>query len=141
MERLLHVSDLANTKSTNGQSEMHSILLVDDDPEILAAWQFVLLDEGYNVTCAPNGMQALELLKQRVPDLIITDWMMPLMGGAELCRQLKAHPELAKVPILVHSAVAPLAEEIQTWNVRLQKPARMNLFLTTVEQLCKGGGS
>jgi CheY-like chemotaxis protein len=117
---------------------MHSILLVDDDPEILAAWQFVLVNEGYEVSCAPNGVKALEYLKQRVPDLIITDWVMPLMGGAELCRQLKGHPELANVPILVHSAVPPLVEEVQTWTVRLQKPARMNLFLTTVEQLCKG---
>lgn len=117
---------------------MHSILLVDDDPEILAAWQWVLVDEGYDVNCAANGVLALEYLKQRLPDLIITDWMMPLMGGAELCRQLRAQPELAKIPILVHSAVAPLEEELQIWNVRLQKPARMNLFLTTVEQLCKG---
>lgn len=120
---------------------MHSILLVDDDPEILAAWQFVLVNEGYDVRCAPNGVQALEYLKHEVPDLIITDWMMPLMGGAELCRQLRAHPELAHVPILVHSAVPQAAEEVQTWTVRLHKPARMNLFLTTVEQLCKGNPS
>jgi CheY-like chemotaxis protein len=117
---------------------MHSILLVDDDPEILAGWQFVLLDEGYDVISAPNGLEALERLKEGVPDLIITDWMMPLMGGAELCRQLKAHPEFARIPVLVHSAVAPVEHEIQNWNVRLQKPARMNVFLTTVEQLCKG---
>ncbi|RFU46950.1 PleD family two-component system response regulator [Paraburkholderia sp. DHOC27] len=117
---------------------MHSILLVDDDPELLAAWQFVLVNEGYQVRSAPNGVQALEDLKHHIPDLIITDWMMPLMGGAELCRQLRAHPELARVPILVHSAAVPAAEEVQMWNVRLQKPARMNLFLTTVEQLCKG---
>ncbi len=78
---------------------MHSILLVDDDPEILAAWQAILLDEGYTVCCARNGLQALEHLKESVPDLVITDWMMPLMGGAELCRQLKAHPDLAHVPV------------------------------------------
>jgi CheY-like chemotaxis protein len=117
---------------------MHSILLVDDDPEILAAWQLVLLDEGYDVNCAPNGMQALDQLKRYVPHLIITDWMMPLMDGAELCRTLKAHPEFASIPVLVHSAVAPLEHEVHNWSVRLQKPARMNVFLTTVEQLCKG---
>jgi CheY-like chemotaxis protein len=120
---------------------MHSILLVDDDPEILEAWQFVLVAEGYDVRCVNNGVQALEYLKHSVPDLIITDWMMPLMGGAELCRQLKTHPELAHVPVLVHSAVPQAAEEVQTWTVRLQKPARMNLFLTTVERLCEGNRS
>jgi CheY-like chemotaxis protein len=86
----------AKTTFTNWPLQMHSILLVDDDPEILAAWQAILLDEGYRVCCARNGFQALERLKESIPDLVITDWMMPLMGGAELCRQLKAHPDLGR---------------------------------------------
>jgi CheY-like chemotaxis protein len=117
---------------------MHSILLVDDDPEILAAGQTILLDEGYTVCCARNGFEALERLRESMPDLVITDWMMPLMGGAELCRQLKAHPDLAHVPIVIHSAAPPCAEEVQTWNACLRKPASMKIFLTTIEQLCKG---
>ncbi|WP_144157640.1 PleD family two-component system response regulator [Paraburkholderia sp. BCC1885] len=116
---------------------MHSILLVDDDPEILDAWQAILLAEGYLVRCARNGFEALDLLKQSAPDLVITDWMMPLMGGAELCRQLKAHPDLAHLPIMIHSAAPPYAEALQTWNACLQKPVPMKIFLTTVEQLCK----
>ena len=120
---------------------MHSILLVDDDPEILAAWQAILLDEGYTVCCARNGFEALERLRESMPDLVITDWMMPLMGGAELCRQLKAHPDLAHVPIVIHSAAPPCTEEVQTWNACLQKPAAMKILLTTIEQLCKGDRS
>jgi CheY-like chemotaxis protein len=120
---------------------MHSILLVDDDPEILDAWQIILLNEGYSVSCARNGFEALERLRESVPDLVITDWMMPLMGGAELCRQLRAHPELGHLPILVHSAAPPRAEEARTWNACLQKPAPMQMFLTTVEGLCKGDRS
>jgi CheY-like chemotaxis protein len=116
---------------------MHSILLVDDDPEILDAWQAILLAEGYLVCCARNGFEALDLLKQSIPDLVITDWMMPLMGGAELCRQLKAHPDLAHLPIMIHSAAPPYEEALQTWNACLQKPVPMKIFLTTVEQLCK----
>ena len=100
---------------------MHSILLVDDDPEILAAGQTILLDEGYTVCCARNGFEALECLKESAPDLVVTDWMMPLMGGAELCRQLKAHPDLAHVPIVIHSAAPTCTEEVQTWNACLQK--------------------
>jgi CheY-like chemotaxis protein len=123
---------------TNWPLQMHSILLVDDEPEILAAWQAILLDEGYTVCCARNGFEALERLRESMPDLVITDWMMPLMGGAELCRQLKAHPDLAHVPIVIHSAAPPCAEEVQTWNACLRKPASMKIFLTTIEQLCKG---
>lgn len=116
---------------------MHSILLVDDDPEMLAAWHAILTAEGYAVTCARNGVEALERLKEAEPDLVVTDWMMPLMDGAQLCRQLKDHPTLARLPILVHTAAPPAAEETPTWNVCLKKPAQMQLFLTTVGQLCK----
>ena len=69
---------------------MHSILLVDDEPEILAAWHLILVNEGYEVRCARNGVEALHTLKLGTPDVIITDWVMPLMDGAELCRRLKA---------------------------------------------------
>jgi CheY-like chemotaxis protein len=131
----------AATMLTNWPLQMHSILLVDDEPEILAAWQAILLDEGYTVCCARNGFEALERLTESVPDLVVTDWMMPLMGGAELCRQLKGHPDLAHVPIIVHSAAPPCAEEVQTWNACLKKPAPMKIFLTTIEQLCKGDRS
>ena len=69
---------------------MHSILLVDDEPEILAAWRLILENEGYEVGCASNGAEAVARMRSVVPDLIITDWMMPVMDGAELCRRLKA---------------------------------------------------
>ena len=141
MERLLHAFAGLNPTLTNRQLRMHSILLVDDDPDMLAAWQAILVHEGYAVCCARNGLEALDQLKVSVPDLVITDWMMPLMGGAELCRQLRAHPELGHLPILVHSAAPPCAEEARTWNACLQKPTPMQMFLTTVEGLCKGDRS
>ena len=85
---------------------MHSILLVDDEPQILAAWSLILVNEGYRVTCASNGIEALECLKHQVPDLIVTDWIMPLMDGLSLSREVRSQPDLAHIPILGHSAVA-----------------------------------
>ncbi|RKF35680.1 PleD family two-component system response regulator [Paraburkholderia fungorum] len=115
---------------------MYSILLVDDDPDLLAVWHFILSGEGYDVRCAGNGAEALECLRQRVPDLVITDWMMPLLDGAELCRRMRAHPELARVPIFVHTS-APLSQKTgNAWDVCLQKPVPMQVFLTTVGRLC-----
>jgi CheY-like chemotaxis protein len=115
---------------------MYSILLVDDEPDLLAVSHLILSGEGYDVHCASNGAEALDRIKQRVPDLVITDWMMPLMGGAELCRRLRAQPHLARVPILVHSSVSLPANDGNAWNAWLQKPVPMQLFLTTVGRLC-----
>ncbi|MCC8394704.1 response regulator [Paraburkholderia sp. MMS20-SJTR3] len=115
---------------------MRSILLVDDEPEILAAWRLILESEGYQVCCASNGAEALACLRDRIPDLIVTDWMMPVMGGSEFCRRLKAMPELASVPILVNTAVPPPATEAQCWSACLLKPIGADLFLNTIARLC-----
>ena len=89
---------------------MHSILLVDDEPEILAAWRLILENEGYEVGCASNGAEAVACMHAVVPDLIITDWMMPVMDGAELCHQLKPTPHLVDVPLLLNTAAARRSE-------------------------------
>jgi CheY-like chemotaxis protein len=115
---------------------MHSILLVDDEPEILAAWRLILESEGYDVCCARNGAEALARVADHVPDLVVTDWMMPIMDGAEFCRQLKSMPQLANVPILLHTAVQPADVTLKPWNVCLLKPTGADLFLTTIARLC-----
>ena len=116
---------------------MHSILLVDDEPEILSAWRLILVSEGYDVRCAHNAVEALDTVKLGIPDVIITDWMMPLMDGAEFCRRLKARPDLAQIPILVHSAAPPSPDKLQASNAYLRKPVNAQLFLRTVARLCK----
>ncbi|EEA03299.1 response regulator receiver protein [Burkholderia sp. H160] len=118
---------------------MSSILLVDDEPEILAASRLILESEEYEVSCASNGAEALVCVVAHVPDLIVTDWMMPIMDGAELCRRLKSMPQSADVPILVHTAVPPSSSDAQYWNACLLKPSGTNLFLETIAQLCGGG--
>jgi CheY-like chemotaxis protein len=116
---------------------MHSILLVDDEPEILAAWRLILEREGYEVGCASNGAEAIARIASYVPDLIITDWMMPIMDGGELCRRLRAIPHLAAVPIVVHTAVPPSDTAVKNWDACLRKPVGAERFLAMVAQLCK----
>jgi CheY-like chemotaxis protein len=115
---------------------MRSILLVDDESEILAALRLILESEGYDVSCARNGAEALACAALRVPDLVVTDWMMPIMDGAELCRRLRSMPQLVDVPILLHTAVQPAELAAQLWNVCLLKPTGVDLFLTTIARLC-----
>lgn len=116
---------------------MHSILLVDDEPDILTAWRLILTGEGYEVRCASNGIEALRHLDGWRPDLVITDWMMPLMGGGELCRYIKSHPDLLTTPVLVHTAAPTAVEETRYFDVCLKKPTPMNILLTTVADLCR----
>jgi CheY-like chemotaxis protein len=118
---------------------MYSLLLVDDEPDLLAVWHLILSGEGYDVRCAANGAEALELMRERVPHLVITDWMMPLMGGAEPGRQLRADPQLARAPIFVHTA-APLPQKHGNgWGRLPSETVPMQLLLTTVARLCARG--
>ncbi|MFC0403011.1 response regulator [Paraburkholderia rhizosphaerae] len=115
---------------------MAFVLLVDDQPELLEAWSLILTAEGYAVCCARNGAEALEHALRRPPDLIITDWMMPLMGGSELCRHIRARPTLAHLPILVVTATLPSSPGPADWDDCLIKPVPTDLLLDTVKRLC-----
>ena len=80
------------------------ILVVDDDPLILALVAEILLDEGYDVATAANGAEALRRVAEVVPALIVTDLMMPVMDGPALVRACRAEPATAGLPIVIMSA-------------------------------------
>jgi CheY-like chemotaxis protein len=78
-----------------------SALVVDDSMLIRHTVCRFLQERGFSVESATNGQEALEILKQRCPDLIITDMQMPKMSGSELITALKAQPETSKIPIVI----------------------------------------
>jgi CheY-like chemotaxis protein len=80
-----------------------TILLVDDDVELLELYTDVLEVMGHHVVQAHDGLEALELARRQRPDLIVTDWMMPRMDGVELCRNVLEDVELRDIPIIMHS--------------------------------------
>jgi DNA-binding response OmpR family regulator len=86
------------------------ILVVDDTRDILAHLQESLLMEGYDVLTATNGKEALRHLEHEVPDLIITDLVMPQMDGFTFIREVKKQEKLRGIPILIFSA-KPMEEE------------------------------
>jgi CheY-like chemotaxis protein len=119
---------------------MPSVLLVDDEPDLVSAWHYILTDAGYRVRSASNGVAALEMLRADRADLVITDWMMPVMNGAELCRALRAHPTLADIRVLVLTSVSSPSNPIdRVWDEWLVKPASREDFLATVARLCDLG--
>ncbi|WP_257451812.1 response regulator [Archangium lipolyticum] len=83
---------------------MSTILLVDDEPELLDLYTEVLELMDHRVLRAHDGREALEIAHERRPDLVVTDWQMPRMSGVELCRRLVQDEELHDVPIIMHSS-------------------------------------
>lgn len=83
---------------------MSKILLVDDDPELLELYSDVLELMGHTIVRAHDGREALELARRWLPDLVVTDWMMPEMSGVELCHALASAEELQHIPVIMQSA-------------------------------------
>lgn len=81
---------------------MPSVALVVDDSMLIRHTVCRFLEErGFSVESATNGQEALEMLKRRRPDIIITDMQMPKMGGSELITALKGQPETAGIPVVI----------------------------------------
>jgi diguanylate cyclase (GGDEF)-like protein len=81
------------------------ILVVDDTKEIRSALTRILAPDGYVVHEAENGAVGFQLAESERPDLILTDVMMPVMSGLELCRNLRAQPDLAEIPLMMITAL------------------------------------
>ncbi|SET73024.1 response regulator [Stigmatella erecta] len=83
---------------------MSTILLVDDEQDLLDLFMEVLEQMNHRVLIAHDGQEALSIARQKAPDLVVTDWMMPRMDGVELCHQLHADARLQGIPIILHSS-------------------------------------
>jgi CheY-like chemotaxis protein len=83
---------------------MTRVLVVDDEPAILVILDEVLRDEGNEVMVAGDGVAALQVLAQTGVDLIITDTMMPRLGGPELIWSMRERPDLQEIPVILMSA-------------------------------------
>ena len=81
-----------------------TILIVEDEPAQSEVLAYNLKAEGYHVITADNGEDALILVDENMPDLILLDWMMPHVSGIEVCRRLKIRPETRSIPIIMLSA-------------------------------------
>ncbi|MBL0767335.1 phosphate regulon transcriptional regulator PhoB [Sphingopyxis sp. XHP0097] len=80
------------------------LLLIEDDEAIaeLIVWHFAR--EGFSVRQTPDGEQALMLVEERVPDIVLLDWMIESLPGIEVCRRLRRNPKSANVPIIMLTA-------------------------------------
>lgn len=89
------------------------VLLVEDEPAQRAVLSYNLEAEGFEVQTADNGEDALQLIAETPPDLILLDWMMPHVSGIEVCRRLKARPETRGIPIIMLSARSEEVDKVR----------------------------
>ncbi|MBS0331912.1 MAG: phosphate regulon transcriptional regulator PhoB [Proteobacteria bacterium] len=80
------------------------VLVVEDEDSLATLLQYNLQKEGYDVALAGDGEEALLLVDERLPDLIVLDWMLPKVSGIEVCRRLRQRNETRNVPIIMLTA-------------------------------------
>ena len=122
-----------------------TIVLIEDDREISSTIQSVLQSAGYNVFAAPNGIEGQRLITAHRPDLVITDMMMPRMGGfpvLEFLRTLENPPRVIMITANEGSrhkayAEADLPDKVPV-DEYLRKPFAMDLLLETVDRILGG---
>jgi len=116
------------------------VLVVDDEFDVLSAYTMLFEFHGYRVRTAGNGVEALAAAARELPDVIVSDLMMPLMDGAELCLRCRADPALREVPVILTSAGIPRKDLAIPCDVFLKKPIRFEALLAEIQQLIAARG-
>jgi DNA-binding response OmpR family regulator len=112
---------------------MKTLMIVDDDVATATALQTALRMTGYRVVCVADGQVALNMAAAILPDLIVTDWMMPGMNGVELCTRVRENETLCHVPLILMSADTPPA--IGSWDEYFPKPVEVSQLLRSIDAL------
>jgi CheY-like chemotaxis protein len=122
---------------------MGVVLVVDDEVGIASLLSDVLSDEGHRVLVAVNGHEALKRAGEERPDLIITDFMMPVMDGARLIKALADHPGLKDVPVFLMSSApeAALRDKCSGYALFIRKPFRIYDVLDLVARVVSPAGT
>ena len=117
------------------------ILLVDDEPDILEIVGYNLAQEGYQISTATNGKEAIAIAKKELPDLIIMDVMMPEMDGMEACENIRKIPELSNVIITFLTARSEDYSQVAGFDAGaddyITKPIKPKLLVSKVKALLR----
>ncbi|RYY61914.1 MAG: response regulator [Chitinophagaceae bacterium] len=125
------------SRNANPDDTRPMILLVEDNPDVVAYTASCL--SGYRLAVGQDGREGFDLAKELVPDLVITDVMMPFVDGFELCRKLRADEKTSHIPVIMLTAKADLGSRIegleQGADVYLEKPFNPEELLVRIKKL------
>lgn len=112
------------------------ILVVDDEPDITETYAMFLALHDYEVLTASDPVEALETMRTRVPNLIISDCMMPQMDGIEFSVRVRSNPGTRSVPIILMSGAPELHNlSSQSYDVFLRKPVLFDDLMPEIRRL------
>jgi len=116
---------------------MPIVLVVDDELAITDLLETILTDGGYRVLTACNGKQALAKMTDAMPDLILLDFMMPILDGAGMLRAMAATPAYQHIPVIMISSLNEevIAQKCGGYAAFLRKPFRVAAVLKTVARV------
>jgi CheY-like chemotaxis protein len=125
---------------------MKTILLVDDEYALVEILTALFQSQGYRVVSAMNGRDGLTRLQQEKPDLVITDFMMPIADGRQLLRGMRALPAFRATPVVMMSSTSravalSTAREALEVAAFIRKPAQWDVVFDTVVRLIGRGDS
>jgi CheY-like chemotaxis protein len=120
---------------------MTTVLVVDDEFGIVDVLETILTDEGYRVRTACNGKQGLVRLSAEKIDVILLDFMMPILSGGEMLRAMAAEPAYQRIPVIMMSSLSEeaVAERCNGYVAFLHKPFRAALVLSTIARVLDRG--
>jgi CheY-like chemotaxis protein len=124
-------------KNSNEATAGKTILIVDDEFGILEVLESILSDAGFKVTTAVNGQDALVHLQDNVPDLVIVDYMMPLLNGAGVIEAMRANGRLSAVPVILTSALPErtISERCVGYQAFVRKPFKSERLMQEISRL------
>ena len=115
------------------------ILVAEDEASILVSLEFLLAQAGYEVHTAADGEETLRALHAMRPDLVLLDLMLPVVDGFEICRRLRADPDLAATRIVVLTAKGGSSEIARGWalgvDAYVTKPFATRELLDTLRRI------
>jgi DNA-binding response OmpR family regulator len=115
---------------------MRTIVLIDDEFGLADVLSAALSDTGFRVWTAVNGMQGLQMMAEHPPDLVLLDYMMPLLDGPGVLHAMRGDPKLERVPVILMSAMpeAVVRRRTTEYVAFLRKPFDFDALLAAVEK-------
>jgi CheY-like chemotaxis protein len=116
-----------------------TILVVDDELASAEVLSLILEEEGYRTFCTANGQQGLARVRDIQPQLVVLDYMMPVMNGADMAQALREMPETRHIKILMNSSLPEDAVRLHfsKYDAFLRKPYNVDVALSLIASLLK----